>query len=1035
MVKNSLSCLLLMLCWPWLLLAQAPHAPLLYGQTTYGGPEHKGSVFHFNTHTHAVNVDYNFQRMYSGISPKGDLSAANNGKYYGTASGGGANQAGLIFEWDSISGNYVERIEFSGLNGADPRGGLELFNGKFYGMTHAGGQNNYGVIFEWDFNTNSLTALHHFDSINGRNPDGTLTLVGNVFYGFTHDGGQYDMGVLFSWDPLSNTFTKLHDFNTPGGSYPVGKLKFFQNKLFGMTNKGGANDLGSIYHWNLINNNQVINYSFNGINGQYPLGSLTFMNNKFYGLTSEGGTFQAINPGGKFGVIFEFNPLSGAFAKWKDLGSNNNSRTHNPKGSLCAKDNKLYGVNSGGPYQGGIFVFNPANNGYTELYFNRPACFCNQSLCHEYDYVPGLQHLGGLVLSGNKLLGTASEGGADNAGVIYEFFPDSNRITRYIHLGAFDAKFPRGSLTKVGNKLFGLSEYGGQHHSGNLFSWDLQTQQFSNHYSFDGEVCGIRPQATPVAVNGKLYGINSFGNSRQQIFNSGFSTRGYSILFSYDLDSGQVALKHQFVDQTLYPTTPTVVNQKLYLPFPAITPPFPQNPTSYIKIGSFNPANDSWIDSVRILGNAAIYPYQENAPSNGLTFHDGKFYAMTCGNWSNTNGWELEGSIYSWDTTQATGSTLLFMNDSNTSTYPVGDLIWVDSVFYGLTTGTSSGGIYQNGAFFKWNPISNTATTLLQVGSTTTPVYSNGKFYFLLGLLQTNIICYDPVLDSITNYNLPTFPGSGSIYSWFNFDCRVNQYTRLTEVIPNELPVLITAPQAQNHCQADWPVVNFTISDADQDTLSFQIGHQNAALIVDSTFSIVQNGNDYALHYLLQPNQTGTDTIFLTVTDGYGGEIQFSFALTVHPLPDVTITQNGFSLSVAENNAQYQWLDCSTQNFLSNETNQSFTPLISGSFAVLVSNQFCIDTSLCFFYNPVGIESALAKELMLTPNPAQEQLNVGLSGWQTWEELKIFDLHGNLVYFSGFTNSGLDISGLQPGIYFAEVNDGSGLYRKKLVKL
>ncbi len=52
-------------------------------------------------------------------------------------------------------------------------------------MTNSGGANDFGVIQEWDHVNKIYTNKINMDSVNGKNPDGYLTLIGNKFFGFT----------------------------------------------------------------------------------------------------------------------------------------------------------------------------------------------------------------------------------------------------------------------------------------------------------------------------------------------------------------------------------------------------------------------------------------------------------------------------------------------------------------------------------------------------------------------------------------------------------------------------------------------------------------------------------------------------------------------------------------------------------------------------------------------------------------------------------------------------------------------------------
>jgi uncharacterized repeat protein (TIGR03803 family) len=98
-------------------------------------------------------------------------------------------------------------------------------------MTNAGGANNAGVIFEWDPVTNNYIKKFDFGSTDGANPYGSLTLSDNRFYGTTSTGGSNNKGVIFEWDPITNIYTKTFDFTGANGSYPYGDLIAFTNSI------------------------------------------------------------------------------------------------------------------------------------------------------------------------------------------------------------------------------------------------------------------------------------------------------------------------------------------------------------------------------------------------------------------------------------------------------------------------------------------------------------------------------------------------------------------------------------------------------------------------------------------------------------------------------------------------------------------------------------------------------------------------------------------------------------------------------------
>ncbi len=184
----------------------------LYGVYRYAAP---GGIFEWDP---ATNL---FKILYNGGAPSGGL-AENAGKLYGMASGG-ANNAGVIFEFDILTKTHTKKHDFDILNGAIPMGSLVLHQGIFYGVTSSGGTNGMGVIFEWEPVANTFTKKYDFDAATGSNPNGSLILNNGKFYGMTANGGSNNYGVIFEWDPATNIYTKKSDFTGDNGRNPASK--------------------------------------------------------------------------------------------------------------------------------------------------------------------------------------------------------------------------------------------------------------------------------------------------------------------------------------------------------------------------------------------------------------------------------------------------------------------------------------------------------------------------------------------------------------------------------------------------------------------------------------------------------------------------------------------------------------------------------------------------------------------------------------------------------------------------------------------
>jgi uncharacterized repeat protein (TIGR03803 family) len=109
---------------------------------------------------------------------------------------GGFSGAGVVFKIDPSSNESVLYNFTGGVDGANPYSGLLLdAAGHLYGTTSGGGAVNAGVVFKVSA-TGSETVLYSFTGgLNGANPySGLLAAPGGVLYGTTYGGGA---GVVY----------------------------------------------------------------------------------------------------------------------------------------------------------------------------------------------------------------------------------------------------------------------------------------------------------------------------------------------------------------------------------------------------------------------------------------------------------------------------------------------------------------------------------------------------------------------------------------------------------------------------------------------------------------------------------------------------------------------------------------------------------------------------------------------------------------------------------------------------------------------
>ncbi len=95
---------------------------------------------------------------------------------------------------------------------------------------------------------------------------------------------------------------------------------------------------------------------------------------------------------------------------------------------------------------------------------------------------------------------------------------------------------------------------------------------------------------------------------------------------------------------------------------------------------------------------------------------------------------------------------------------------------------------------------------------------------------------------------------------------------------------------------------------------------------------------------------TGIYSDTLVGMNAGGGDSIITIDLTVNIVStDVTRMSNTLEFLADADNSTFQWINCVDNSDINGETNASFTPTVSGDYAVVITSQGnCVDTSYCF---------------------------------------------------------------------------------------
>jgi uncharacterized repeat protein (TIGR03803 family) len=288
--------------------------------------------------------DFNYA---NGNNPQNNLVADSKGNLYGTTASGGANSQGVVFKLvrpSAGSTSWTQTVLWSfgsvSGDGFGPVNGLLIGpNGALFGMTAGGGAHDAGVVFQLTPPTKANlnwteTILYNFGSASGdgAGPFQNVLVPGphGALYGATSHGGTHNFGTLFQLTPpgpycaptSGNAWCEKVLYSFQGGSdgeSPLGALAVdFYGNLYGATLTGGSDNYGVVFELSPPTipdgpSTESVLYSFsNTPDGANPQGGVTMdSSGVLYGTTGGGGLHEA-------GTMFELRPPTAPGQPWTE---------------------------------------------------------------------------------------------------------------------------------------------------------------------------------------------------------------------------------------------------------------------------------------------------------------------------------------------------------------------------------------------------------------------------------------------------------------------------------------------------------------------------------------------------------------------------------------------------------------------------------------------------------------------------------------------------------------------------------------------
>lgn len=136
----------------------------------------------------------------------------------------------------------------------------------------------------------------------------------------------------------------------------------------------------------------------------------------------------------------------------------------------------------------------------------------------------------------------------------------------------------------------------------------------------------------------------------------------------------------------------------------------------------------------------------------------------------------------------------------------------------------------------------------------------------------------------------------------------------------------------------------------------------------------------------------------------------FRFGDTLSTILDLKLTWSGGVFSLPQGYVA-NWLSCDSSGsytLLMGNATQTYTPIANGSYAAIISNGTCADTSRCMTISNVALSELDPLNVVLQPNPNSGQFDLVCTHSHNGLWVKIYALDGREVY-NGYWSEGEEL--------------------------
>lgn len=143
---------------------------------------------------------------------------------------------------------------------------------------------------------------------------------------------------------------------------------------------------------------------------------------------------------------------------------------------------------------------------------------------------------------------------------------------------------------------------------------------------------------------------------------------------------------------------------------------------------------------------------------------------------------------------------------------------------------------------------------------------------------------------------------------------------------------------------------------------------------------------------------------------------------------DISVIDNSIISATDSLSSTYQWIDCDTQTTIEGATDYNFSPLTSGSYAVIVQQAECIDTSACVNITLVDTHTPSPSQVKIFPNPIQDFIIIDINKDYLGAHYAIYNQNGQEMTSGTLltTHTRLNLNDLPTAIYTLKIKSRDG---------